>query len=318
MAGTEDSTPLEFAVALDEASYLQLDDVVVTLRHVPGVGPVADQRHRHAGAGQAGGRELRLRRLPHLRRRAARQDAGDRRGQHHAGGAGDLRAAAPGRGGPPRHRHRAGPGALLRPDDQPGPGGARPGRRADLRQHGVPRRHARRARVDQRHLRRGDEDQLRAVPAALHLPLRSAARARRQREGPGLQREGRGPALPRPAEHPPRRRPADPVRRSRAARRAVRVGRLLGAADPRRHDRPAERHGPHQRRRGVLVDDRRVLRAAAAALRVRRLRGRQAAVHDRDPPGRRPAAARRRALRKQRRREGRRRGRVAPTRTWST
>ena len=40
MAGTEDSTPLQFAVALDEASYLQLDDVVVTLRHVPGVGPV--------------------------------------------------------------------------------------------------------------------------------------------------------------------------------------------------------------------------------------------------------------------------------------
>src|SRR6201987_2376236 len=40
VAGTEDSTPLQFAVALDEASYLQLDDVVVTLRHVPGVGPV--------------------------------------------------------------------------------------------------------------------------------------------------------------------------------------------------------------------------------------------------------------------------------------
>ena len=40
VAGTEDSTPLEFAVALDEDSYLQLDDVVVTLREVPGVGPV--------------------------------------------------------------------------------------------------------------------------------------------------------------------------------------------------------------------------------------------------------------------------------------
>jgi DNA helicase HerA-like ATPase len=40
VAGTEDSTPLEFAVALDETSYLQLDDVVVTLRHVPGLGPV--------------------------------------------------------------------------------------------------------------------------------------------------------------------------------------------------------------------------------------------------------------------------------------
>src|SRR5207244_433184 len=40
VAGTEDSTPLQFAVALDEASYLQLDDVVVTLRQVPGIGPV--------------------------------------------------------------------------------------------------------------------------------------------------------------------------------------------------------------------------------------------------------------------------------------
>jgi uncharacterized protein len=40
VAGTEDSTPLQFAVAIDDASYLQLDDVVVTLRHVPAVGPV--------------------------------------------------------------------------------------------------------------------------------------------------------------------------------------------------------------------------------------------------------------------------------------
>jgi DNA helicase HerA-like ATPase len=40
VAGTEDSTPLQFAVALDESSYLQLDDVVVTLRPVPGLGPV--------------------------------------------------------------------------------------------------------------------------------------------------------------------------------------------------------------------------------------------------------------------------------------
>jgi hypothetical protein len=40
VAGTEDSTPLQFFVALDETSYLQLDDVVVTLRHVPAVGPV--------------------------------------------------------------------------------------------------------------------------------------------------------------------------------------------------------------------------------------------------------------------------------------
>jgi DNA helicase HerA-like ATPase len=40
VAGTEDSTPMEFAVALDETSYLQLDDVVVTQRLLPGIGPV--------------------------------------------------------------------------------------------------------------------------------------------------------------------------------------------------------------------------------------------------------------------------------------
>ena len=109
VAGTEDSTPLQFAVALDEASYLQLDDVVVTLRQVPGGRPGADQRHRHPGPGPARGRQLRLRRLPHLRRRAARPGPGDRRGQHHPGRAGDLRAAAPGRGGPPGHRSASAP-----------------------------------------------------------------------------------------------------------------------------------------------------------------------------------------------------------------
>jgi uncharacterized protein len=56
VAGTEDSTPLQFAVALDETSYLQLDDVVVTVRSVPGVGPVLTSgivtqvRARHEGA----------------------------------------------------------------------------------------------------------------------------------------------------------------------------------------------------------------------------------------------------------------------------
>jgi DNA helicase HerA-like ATPase len=40
VAGTEDSTPLLFNVALAPEQYLQLDDVVVTVRAVPGVGPV--------------------------------------------------------------------------------------------------------------------------------------------------------------------------------------------------------------------------------------------------------------------------------------
>ena len=40
VVGTEDSTPLLFSVALAPEQYLQLDDVVVTVRSVPGVGPV--------------------------------------------------------------------------------------------------------------------------------------------------------------------------------------------------------------------------------------------------------------------------------------
>ena len=38
--GTEDATPLKFWVAVRPESYLQLDDVVVTTRDVPGTGPV--------------------------------------------------------------------------------------------------------------------------------------------------------------------------------------------------------------------------------------------------------------------------------------
>lgn len=54
--GTEDATPLLFWVAVAPGAYLQLDDVVVTSRTVPGVGPVAASgvvtqvRARHEGA----------------------------------------------------------------------------------------------------------------------------------------------------------------------------------------------------------------------------------------------------------------------------
>jgi DNA helicase HerA-like ATPase len=41
VAGTEDSTPLVFRVAIAPDAYLQLDDVVLTVRDVPGVGPVS-------------------------------------------------------------------------------------------------------------------------------------------------------------------------------------------------------------------------------------------------------------------------------------
>ncbi|RZT86710.1 hypothetical protein EV383_3607 [Pseudonocardia sediminis] len=56
VAGTEDSTPLLFSVGLAPGQYLQLDDVVVTRRPVPGVGEVTTSgvvteiRARHEGA----------------------------------------------------------------------------------------------------------------------------------------------------------------------------------------------------------------------------------------------------------------------------
>ncbi len=56
VVGTEDSTPLQFSVALAPEQYLQLDDVVVTVRQVPGIGPVltagvvTEVRARHEGA----------------------------------------------------------------------------------------------------------------------------------------------------------------------------------------------------------------------------------------------------------------------------
>ena len=56
VAGTEDSTPLQFGVALGPDAYLQLDDVVVTVRGVPGREPVSTSgvvteiRSRYEGA----------------------------------------------------------------------------------------------------------------------------------------------------------------------------------------------------------------------------------------------------------------------------
>ena len=54
--GTEDSTPLQFWVAVEEGSYLQLDDVVALERRLPDgrqvriFGVVTQVRARHEGA----------------------------------------------------------------------------------------------------------------------------------------------------------------------------------------------------------------------------------------------------------------------------
>src|SRR5262245_23314114 len=56
VVGTEDATPLSFAVALEQGQYLQLDDVVVCDRLLPNgdtvkvAGVVTDIRARHEGA----------------------------------------------------------------------------------------------------------------------------------------------------------------------------------------------------------------------------------------------------------------------------
>lgn len=56
IAGTSDSTPLKFSVAVDSEAYLQLDDVVTTVRDVPGLGSVRTSgivtqvASRHEGA----------------------------------------------------------------------------------------------------------------------------------------------------------------------------------------------------------------------------------------------------------------------------
>ena len=117
-------------------------------------------------------------------------------------------------------------------------------------------------------------------------------RRRHQHEGADLQRQGRGPPLPRPRQHQARRR--------QHACTYQRLGLEAEAVPHRPHPRPApqgrsQRHArhrrPHDRGPAALLDHRPVLRAGAAAVPLRRRRGRAPAVHDRRPVGRRPAAA---------------------------
>ena len=295
VVGTEDSTPLQFRVALDEDAYLQLDDVVVTVRAVPGLGPVTtagvvtEVRARHEGA------TLRLRRVP------------DRDGVLPA----QVQEIAevtttrvepecyvpprPGALGLPRHRRRAGEGAVLRPD---GAQGRRSGSAAtatpiyvnleflDGTRGG--------ARVDQRDLRGRDQDQLRAVPAALALHRRRARQPRGQRQGAGVLGQGRGPAVPRPRQPQARRwttptcgpptptlgLPAEPF---------ASVGFF---APPTPDDLTGRPHvtGRTSGRQRVLVDAAPSSARRAAAVRLRRRRGRAQPVHDGRPPGRGAAA----------------------------
>ena len=282
VAGTEDSTPLQFAVALDEDSYLQLDDVVVTLRQVPGVGPVltsgiVTQVRRR-------GRDVSARMSSSSPTGCCPRGAGDRRGDHDPRRAGVLRAAAPRGGRAPRHRRGAGAGAVLRQDGPQGADREGPRRRPDLPQPRVPRRHARRPRVDQRDLRCRHEDELRALPAVLDLPVGGARQAVGEREGARVQRQGRGPAVPRPPQPASGRALSSPTTPSWGCPPGPFASAgFYAPPTPGRPERAPVRRGPDHGRHRVLVDARGVLRGRAAALRLRRRRGRAQPVHDGDP-----------------------------------
>jgi hypothetical protein len=58
--GTQPATPLDFWVTLEDGRWVQLDDVVVTERDLPGAGAVTVAGHGHAGARDPRGSNLRL------------------------------------------------------------------------------------------------------------------------------------------------------------------------------------------------------------------------------------------------------------------
>ena len=184
--GTADATPLQFWVAVRPGAYLQLDDVVVTTRELPDgdpvtiAGVVTQVRARHEGA------RFDSDVFADRRRHAAGAGAGGGRDHHHPGRAGGLRAADAGRAWCTGRSGDARDAALYFDRmERRDPDGLRPRRRAAVPQRRLPRRQPRRARLHLRHLRRGDEDQLRHVPALLGVPLRACSAAPARPPTPG-------------------------------------------------------------------------------------------------------------------------------------
>ncbi len=137
---------------------------------------------------------------------------------------------------------------------------------------------------------RRHEDQLRDVPPLLPVRVRRARRRGRQHQGPGLQREGRGPAVAGPAEPTARRAAGGPLRPGGSAGGRLPERGLLRATPPRRAHAGARRRQPGHRHRVLLLDPGGLLPAGAVALPVRGRRGRPPAVHDGRPQRDRPAA----------------------------
>ena len=168
--GTEDATPLQFAVALGEGSYLQLDDVVVTVRQVPGVGPVMTSgvvtqvRARHEGA--SFGSDVFLISegvLPAQVQEIAEVSTTRVEPEVHVAAAGGAGARASGA--------ELGPGAVLRSDGRPGSGRARLGRVAHLPSTWSSWTGPGCVRLDQRDRPSGDKTSFARLSAALDLPV---------------------------------------------------------------------------------------------------------------------------------------------------
>ena len=246
---------------------------------------VDDLRRRRPGPGPPRGRPLRLRRLPRRRRRPAGRDG---RGGAWCSSPGSSprcscrRCRAARSAGPPAPSGRA--ALFFDGDGAPPPRRPVPRRRARLPRRRLPRRHQGRPRQHLRRLRRRHQDQLRDLPALRALPLGRAGRRGPQHQGARLQRQGRGPALPRPPQRAARRRAGGPLRSARAAHRRVRLARASG----RRHAATTPSAAPDvgsrvPGRAQLLLVDPRLLRPGAAAVPVRRRRGRPPAVHDGRP-----------------------------------
>ena len=232
--GTVPATPLQFSVGLAQGQYLQLDDVVVTFRELPGLariqlaGVVTEVEAVQEGARFASDVFLvQQGALPAEVCEVAEVTVTRVEPEVYVPplpGAPVTRATG-------QQRETA-----LYFDEMGGakvPVGLRPRRAAGIRQLRVPRRHPRRARVDLRCVRHRDQDLVRDVPAAFDHQLRRAGGRGAQHQGADLQRQGRGPAVPRLREQPAHRRCACAVQRPGAARAAVRECPGLRPAAPR-------------------------------------------------------------------------------------
>ena len=318
VAGTEDSTPLLFQVAVAEDSYLQLDDVVLTVRDVPGVGPVSTAgvvtqvRARHEGA--SFGSDVFLIAdgvLPaHLQEIAEVTTTRV-----------EPECYIPPRPGP----WPSAPPVLDRDQalyfDQMATklpiGMGRDGEPIYLNLEfldGTRGAHVSISGIS------GVATKTSFALFLLHALFTSGVLGKRQLSTRALIFSVKGEDLLFLDQ--PNVRLDDDLRadyaRPRAAGHPVRLGRVLRPARPVRPDRPTERHRPDLRGQRVLVDAGRVLPRRAAAVRVRRRRGRAQPVHDGRPPGRHPAGPRRAARRPGRRGRRSTAGSPAPGRSWST